>query len=155
MIDVFIPKRFSPDCHYQRFQFLLRGVQFDSTVWCTPRSLTPRWDAHRGACLCGGKHIEELDSAVGCTPRSFLRNLDHLTPRCDAHHVAWLRSDAHLRTRLSGEMHTAESDYFENVCFSCFVFIISFNYILSKNFWSKKDFLNNVWLMLVFSCKYR
>ena len=32
----------------QRFRFWLRGVQFDSEVWCTPWSLTPQCNAHCG-----------------------------------------------------------------------------------------------------------
>ena len=44
-----------------KFWFWLRGLQFDSAVWCTPRSLTPRNDAHR-------EKYGSLDSAVWCTP---------------------------------------------------------------------------------------
>ena len=43
-------------------------MQFDSAVECTPWSflrnfdhLTPRWDAHRGAWLCGEMHTSESD----------------------------------------------------------------------------------------------
>ena len=54
----------------QRFWFWHCGVQFDSTVWCTPRSLTLRLEAHHRAWLRGWKHTAELDSAVGCTPQS-------------------------------------------------------------------------------------
>ena len=36
---------------------------------CTPQSLTPRWDAHRGVI----KNFRSLDSPVWCTPRSFLK----------------------------------------------------------------------------------
>ena len=70
----------------------LRGVmhnaELDSTVGCTPQSLTPPWDAHCGLCYRGVMHTEELDLAVGCTPQD------------DAHCGAW----------PLGMMHTAESD---------------------------------------------
>ena len=62
----------------QRFWFWLRGVHFYSAVWCPPQSLTPRYDAHRGAWLHRGMHTAELDSAVWCTPQS-------LIPRCASH----------------------------------------------------------------------
>ena len=71
-----VPLKATRDSH--RFWFWLRGVQFDSAVWCTQRSLTLRYDAHREAWLPGVQHNVELDSAVGSTPRS-------LTPWWDAH----------------------------------------------------------------------
>ena len=64
---------------------VMHTAELDSAVGCTPQSLTPWWQAHRGARLCGGMHTAELfekfwslDSEVWCTPRS-------LTPRWDAH----------------------------------------------------------------------
>ena len=136
----------------QRFRFWLRGVHFDSEVWCTPQSLTLQYDAHRGAWLHGGMHTTE-----GCTPRS-------LTPRYDAHSRAWLRGvmhtaefyeklgsldstvwctlrsltlwyDANRRVWLRVVQHTAESDYFENVRFRIHYV---FNYIYWKTFKVKK-----------------
>ena len=107
MIDVFTPKRISPDCTFksnqrlskisiltQRYAAWLLGVmrtaELDSKVWCIPQILTP-WCAHYGvfweiwvAWLCGGMHITEYYSAGECTPRSFfiyffswLRNVMH------------------------------------------------------------------------------
>ena len=81
---IFTPKRISPDCPFKsnqrlskililtpRCAFLLRGVmpttELDSTVRCTPRSLTPPWDAHRGAWLCGMMHTAKSDSTVCIT----------------------------------------------------------------------------------------
>ena len=95
IIDLFTPKRISPDCPFksnQRFSkisILMHTAELDPTVWCTPGSLTPRYDAPSGA---------------------FLRTLGHLTPLCDAHRGAWLR----------GGMHTAESDYEYDKKFLCF-----------------------------------
>ena len=49
----------------------------DSAVWCTPWSLTPRYDADQGVFLYilfswlrGEMHTSELDSTVWCTPGS-------------------------------------------------------------------------------------
>ena len=70
-------------------------------------------------------HTPELDSLVWCTPQS-------LTLQYDAHRGVWLR----------GVQHTEESDYFKNVRFRI---PYVFNYVLSKNVLSKKDFLNNLW----------
>ena len=89
MIDMFTPKKISPDCPLKSNQKLTKIS-----------ILTLQCDAHRGAWLHSGKHTVELDSAVGCTLRSFLRNFDYLTQRSDAPCGAWLRSG----------MHTTESD---------------------------------------------
>ena len=77
---------------------ILHTAELDSAVWCTPRSMTQRCDAHRGVRLGGGMHPAEffeklwsLDTAVGCTPQ---------TPRYKSHRGVW----------LWGVMHTAESD---------------------------------------------
>ena len=113
ILDVFTPKRIfllivplKATRDHRYFLFWLRGMQFDSEVWCTlhaeldsevsctPWSLTLRYDAHREAWLCNMMHTTEL------TPRSFLRNFELLTPQCNAHLEAWLRS----------MMLTAESD---------------------------------------------
>ena len=92
MIDVFTPKRISPDCPFktlnatkdqQNFRIWLLSVQFDSVVGCTPRSLTP-WhdgDAHCRAWLFGVMHI--------------------------AHHTVFWEI---WSTWLRGVMHTAELD---------------------------------------------
>ena len=109
----------------QRFWFWPCSVQFDSAVWCTPRSLTPRHDAHSGAWLCGMMHTVEffekfgaLDSSEWCklwslTPRCDshcgvweMRNFDHLTPQCASLCGIWLQHWVWLR----GVMHTADSD---------------------------------------------
>ena len=122
----------------QRFWCWLRGVHFDSAMWCTPRSLTPGWDAHRGGwsylrilvqltppCAAHREvffgNFGLLDSAVWSTPRS-------LTPRSDAHRGVWIRGVIHTGESdstmgcipwvfwkifinwLSGGMHTAELD---------------------------------------------
>ena len=74
MIDMFTPKRISPDCLFKNNQRLTKIS-----------ILTPQC----AVWLCGVMHTAELDSTVGCTPRSFLRNFDYLTPWCDAHHGVW------------------------------------------------------------------
>ena len=53
-----------------------------------------------------------------------------------------------VRFRIRFMMHTAESDYFENVRFRI---RYVFNYVLSKNVLSKKDSLNNLWPTVSFS----
>ena len=73
----------------------MHTAELDSAVWCTPRSLTPLWEAHHGVWLSGVMHTAESDLAVRCTPRSFLKNFDHLTLRCDAHRGAWLCGGMH------------------------------------------------------------
>ena len=102
MMDVFTPKRISRDCPFKSNQRLtnisiltprcaiwLRRVmhteELDSAEGCTLQSLTPQWNAHRGAFweilitwLPGVMHTAELDSTVGCTPGS-------LTSQWDAH----------------------------------------------------------------------
>ena len=92
---MFTPIRISPVCplkgnrRSQRFWFWLRGVQFDSAMLCTPRSLTPRydahcksltplWNAHHGAWLCSMMHTAELDSTMWCTPQSFFEKFGSL-----------------------------------------------------------------------------
>ena len=67
MIDVFTPKRISPDCPFKRNQRLTKIS-----------ILTPQC----AVWLHGGMHTAELELAVGCTPRS-------LTPWWDAH--PWVR----------------------------------------------------------------
>ena len=49
-------------------------LELDSAEGCTPRSLTPQRDAHRGAWLCGMMHTVESDSAGWCTLRSLLKS---------------------------------------------------------------------------------
>ena len=99
MIDVLTPKRIYPDCPFkatrgkQNLLFWLLGVQFDLAVWCTPRRLTPRYDAHHGDWLCVVMYTTEFDSALWWTPR-------RLTQCCDAHHGDW----------LSVVLHTTEFD---------------------------------------------
>ena len=95
MIELFTPKRISPECPFKgtqrlvkililtpRCAFWLYGVmhtaKLDFVVWSTPWSLTQRCDAHHGVWLRGGKHTGESDSAVGCTQWSS-------TPLWDAH----------------------------------------------------------------------
>ena len=122
----------------QRFRFWVWGVQLDSPVWCAPRSLTPRWDAHRGAWLGSIMHTAELDSTVWCTPQS-------LTPQCDAQCTP--RSFWEIRvTWLWGVMHTLEldspkSDYYENVRFWFF----RIRDVFQLRFYQKTS-LDNLWL---------
>ena len=81
IIDLFTPERISPDCPFKRNQrfskisILMHTAELDPTVWCTPGSLTPRYDAPIGAFL---RNFGSLDTSVWCTPRS-------LTPWRDAH----------------------------------------------------------------------
>ena len=71
MIDVFIPERFSPDCPFKKQPETLQdfdsgsAVQFDSAVWCTPRNLTPRYDAHRSAWIHGMMHTAKFFEKFG------------------------------------------------------------------------------------------
>ena len=76
----------------QRFWFWLRSVQFDSgcdahcrawlqgmmhtasAVWCTPQSLTLRWDEHRRAWLCTMMHTAEFFREIWVT---WLRGVHH------------------------------------------------------------------------------
>ena len=82
MIDVFTPKRIflivplKAIRDQQNFSIWLLSLQYDSVVWCTPQSFTPRWDGHGRAWLHGRMRTTEffekfgaLYSAVGCTPR--------------------------------------------------------------------------------------
>ena len=127
------------------FRFWLLGVQFNSTLWCTPQSLTLGCDAHHVAWHCGQMHTAELDSTVGCTPQSFLRNLVHLILRCDAHLKTWF-----LRGKQTVELDSSVGctlwiqTYLK--MFHVFIFFTSFDFVFSKNFWSKKDSLNNLWI---------
>ena len=125
------------------------------------KNLTPRWAWKDISWLSLYKQPEthkdfRFDSAKGSKPRSFLRNFDHTG--------AW----------LSGEMHTAELDLAVRCTSWCLtphcashrgvgLFrkcpFLMFSYLLHlsttfyrKKFWSKKDSLNNLWLMLLFSC---
>ena len=70
-----VPLKATRDSH--RFWFWLCGVQFDSAVWGTQRSLTLRYDAHREAWLPGVQHTAELDFAVGSTQRSLTLQCVH------------------------------------------------------------------------------
>ena len=75
-------------------------------------------------------HAKEIDSVIGCTPRS-------LTRWRDAHRVVWLH----------GMHNTVESDYFENVHFSCIhIWYVHLSTMFYQNFWSKKD---NLWLVTI------
>ena len=128
ILDVFTPKMISPDCFFKSNERLTKIsiLILQCAVWL--RGVHPIG----GLWLHSGKHTAELfenfwslDSTV-CS----------LTPRYASHWGAW----------HSGEMHTTESDSL--VCitplsqtiskisvFCVFVFIASFNYVLSKNFW--------------------
>ena len=126
-VDVFTPKRISPDCPLKSNQRqtkisiwsprctvwllgvlgMMHSAEIDSTEWCTQQIFTFRCDAHRRDWLDGVMHTAEIVSAEWCTPRSFLlrycvfltlKFLDLLTPRYDAHRKVW----------LSGVMHNAE-----------------------------------------------
>ena len=111
------------------FWFWLRGVQFDSPVWCTLRSLTPRWEAHRRAWeilitwLCCGMHTAEVDSGW------------------DGHRGTWLAVGCTPRSQSSSTMSI----------FCVFIFVTPFDSVYSKNLWSKKDSLNHLWLTVWFS----
>ena len=82
MIDVFTPKRISPDCPFKcnqrqvniSFRFWLRDVQFISAVFCTPLRLSPRCAAHHRDWLRSVLHTAEIVSAVCCTLRRYFRN---------------------------------------------------------------------------------
>ena len=131
MIYVFTAKRISPDCPFKSNQRLTNNSIL--TLGCA-------------AWLQGAMHTVES---------SFLRNFDHLTPWCDTHCRARLRSGMHSleldsvvgctpwssTLRWDALAHHRVRLVFRFSCFGiCNVF--------SKNFWSKKDFLNNLWLRL-------
>ena len=86
MIDVFTPKRISPDCPFKNNQRLTENLIL--TLGCAV------W-------LRSVMHTAELDSALWCTPLSFFRNFDHLTPRCDAHCEAWLCGGSQNSSNMS------------------------------------------------------
>ena len=162
MIELFTPKRISPDCPFKSTPRLLKililtlrcafwhcGVmhtaELDSAFGSTPQSflrnlvtLTPRCDAHCGVWLRGWKHTTESDSAVGCTPQSFLRNLVALTLRWCTSRSLTPQRDAHHRAQLRGGMQTTESDWFENARFCVFLLAKSSDLLFSKNFEVKK-----------------
>ena len=109
MIDVFTPKRISPDCLFKsnhrqvkisilipRCAIYLRGMlhtaEIISAVGCTPRKSSPRYATYRQDHLRGVLHTSEMISAVCCT-------LLRLSPRCATH----------PRDRLCGMLHTAET----------------------------------------------
>ena len=111
-------------------------VELDSAVWCTSWRLTPRWDAQHRAWLCTMEFFEKfwlldsaavwympwslmLDSSVGCTPWSLTLLF------------AW-----HRRVRLLQKCQF----------FRVFVFFTSLKNVLSKNSWSNKDSLHNMFL---------
>ena len=126
-------------------------------------SLTLQYDAHHGAWLHGvlrsGIYTVALDSAVGCTPQSILRNFDYLTPWCDACKGDWL-SDRMYTTELDSVAWCTPCSLTSRYAQHCGVRLLrkcpffmysylictSFNYVLSKNFWSKKD---NLWLVTI------
>ena len=98
MIDVFAPKRISPDCPFKS-NWRLTNISI-LTLQCAI------W-------LRGVMHTTELDSAVGCTPRTVLSNFNHWTLRCDAHWGATPQSltprcDTHREAWLHSGKHTAE-----------------------------------------------
>ena len=125
----------------QRFRLWLHSVQFDSEVWCTLPKLTQWWEAHRGAWLRGGIHTAEV-----------FEKFDHLTPRCDAHHGAWFRGGMHTAQLDSAVGCKLRSQTNSNMSvFRVFAFVTSFDSVFWKNFYSKKDSLNNLWLTVLFS----
>ena len=83
MIDVFTPKRISPDCLFKRNHrqvkisiliprcaiYLRSMLHADiiSAVGCAPQRSSPRYAAHSGDHLCGMLHTAEIISAVCCT----------------------------------------------------------------------------------------
>ena len=130
---MFSPERISPDCPFKSNQRLTKNS-----------ILTPRCAAW-------------LQDAMHTVESSFLRNFDHLTPWCDTHCRARLRSGMHSleldsvvgctpwssTLRWDTLAHHRVRLVFRFSCFGiCNVF--------SKNFWSKKDFLNNLWLRYYF-----
>ena len=145
MIDVFTPKWISPDFPFKSNQRLtkisilslgcaawlpgvMRTAELDSTVGCTPWSLTRQYYAYSGAWLHSVMHTAELDSAVWCTPRSFWEI-----------RVTWLWGVMHTL-----ELDSPKSDYYENVRFCFFEFVTSFNYVfIKKRPWTICDFLYN------------
>ena len=47
----------------------MHTAESDYVVWCTPQSLTPQWDAHRGVFFLFeylGKIETEFENTLGC-----------------------------------------------------------------------------------------
>ena len=49
---------------------VMHTAKSDSWVWCTPLSLTPRYDAHRRAWLCSMMHTAELFKNLNISMKS-------------------------------------------------------------------------------------
>ena len=101
----FVKLRMKTDTWYISYWLcsVMRSTESDSAVWCTPWSLTPRWDAHHRVFwelfilwLRSVMHTTEIDSAVWCTLHS-------------AHCRAWLRSGMHTAELDSGVWCTPQS----------------------------------------------
>ena len=116
---MFTPKRIAHDCPFKSNQSqlkisiltprcadCLRGEMptAEIVVWCTLWRLTPWWDAHHRDNLRGGIHTAKIVSAEWCILRFetmsswLLRNLEQMTPRCDAHCGDWLSGVMHSCT---------------------------------------------------------
>ena len=102
----------------------------DLSKWANEWWVNERWANERWVNKWwANEWIPSPDSMVCITPQS-------LTLWYDAHRRVWLRS-VH---------HTAELDYFKNDFFCAFKLFTSFNYIVLKNAWNKKDSWNKLWL---------
>ena len=87
-------------------------------------------------------HTAELDSAVGSTPR------------WEAHHGVWLSGGMHT-VKLDSVVGCTPSQTSSNMFFfSCFCFCNAFRLRFFEKLWSKKYFLYNLWLTVLFSYKY-
>ena len=137
----------TPRSFFEKF-LLLDSAMCSLTLWC---------GAHCGAWLCGMMHIMKIDSPLGCTTQSLT-----------VHHgvfweilTTWLGGGVIYAVELDswffGRMHTMESD--SALCmtpqsqttlkmsvFRVFVFFTSLKNVLSKNSWSNKDSLHNMFL---------
>ena len=86
---------------------------------------------------------------------SFLRNMGHLTSRCDAHRRAWLRRGRNTAESDSAVCITLQSQTSSKML--VFVFSNSFcisTMFSSENVWNEKESLNNLWLKVLFSLYY-
>ena len=84
---------------------------------------------------------------VGCTVHTaeFFEKLGTLDSQYDAHRGAWLRDGMHTSELDSAVGCTPQSQTDLKMSVFCvFVLATSFNFVLSKNVLSKKDFLNNL-----------
>ena len=101
------------DAHYRADSAVgctLHTTELDSAVGCTPRSLTPRWDAHRGDWLRGMIQTAELfkDSNISAKSKP---NLKILTPVYQG--PRWVQ----IMNKYGGQKSRDTLPWRDNICF--------------------------------------